>query len=312
VFTVEDIMSLLREIQKDAVNQGIDFPTLLRKCTILATRLKHEAFKRWIDNELNGYKSDNEIPEYRILNVQSYGYFIGPFGGQLENAPIPPICLPKEFRDLAIKANVCESVGNLVTLVNDKKGSTLSSSWPADITARFGQNIYEDMNCLKAWRIIGQGQIAGILDTVRTRVLTFVLEIDSEAPETGEAEPTANTLSTDRVSYLYQTIILGNVGNVSSGGSGITQISTVEVYQNNFESLQRFLSSVGITDQDINELKVAVKTDPLPKTTKNFGKKVSTWIGKMISKAASGLWKVSTTVAADIISKALVNYYGLK
>jgi hypothetical protein len=305
-------MTLLREIQADAVNPAVDVPTLLRKCKILATRLKHEAFKSWVDNELNGYQKKDELPAYRVLDVQSFGHFSGPFGSGLKNAPIPPSCLPKELRDLVTKAYVYEGVGALSTLVGNKRGGSLSSAWPADAVARYGQDIYEDMNCIGAWRIIGHSQMAGILDTMRNRVLTFVLEIESTYPDAGEYDADPNAISADRVSQLYQTFILGNVGNVSSGGSGTIQSATVQVLQNDLTSLHRFLSQQGIADDDITDLDQALKSDPPASTPQTFGKKVSDWMGKMVAKAANGVWKVSTTVAADVLSKALLGYYGIK
>ena len=56
-------MSLLREIQNDAVNSKVKVSDLLRKCKILAARLGNDDFKIWIDSELcNGLmKSDSEI-----------------------------------------------------------------------------------------------------------------------------------------------------------------------------------------------------------------------------------------------------------
>src|SRR5258706_7481712 len=66
-------MSLLREIQDAATDQSTNTATLLRKCKILAVRLGNEEFKQWIDNELNGYKTIEELPEYRIIETGSYG-----------------------------------------------------------------------------------------------------------------------------------------------------------------------------------------------------------------------------------------------
>lgn len=47
-----------------AVEPNSDIASLLKKRKILAFRLGNEEFKTWIDNELNGYKSANELPEY--------------------------------------------------------------------------------------------------------------------------------------------------------------------------------------------------------------------------------------------------------
>ncbi|HUI29676.1 MAG TPA: hypothetical protein VLX91_05630 [Candidatus Acidoferrales bacterium] len=303
-------MSLLKEIQNDAVNQNVDLPTLLRKCKLLATKLKNDDFKQWDDKELNGYNSKEKLPDYRILNVQSYGHFVGPFGRQLKNAPISRTSLPKELRDLVTKAHIYEGVGSLSSLVKDKKSDVLSSFWPAEVVAKYGQQMYEDMNCIGAWRAIGRNQIEGILDTIRNRVLSFVLEIESIVPDVGEVQSGDQRISKGRITQIYKTVIHGNVGNVSSGSANVSQTAQFEIIENDFATLEKYLAGVGISKEDIAELKEAIKIDP-PASSQNFGKRVAGWVGKMVTKAASGAWGVSTSVAADIISKALCNYYGI-
>lgn len=44
-FFIEKIMSLLREIQNDAVNSNVKISDLLRKCKILAVRLGSTEFQ---------------------------------------------------------------------------------------------------------------------------------------------------------------------------------------------------------------------------------------------------------------------------
>jgi hypothetical protein len=305
-------MTLLREIQQDAVNPTIDLPTLLRKCKILAARLRNDNFKKWVDNELNGYPRDAELPEHRILKVHSQGHFVGAFGRQLQNAPIPPSCLPEKLREHVTTAYMRDGVGELATLVRGKNGGLLHSAWPADIVAHYGSRIYEDMNCLAAWRVISKSQVAGILDIIRNKVLSFVLEIEAENPDAGDALPNEQPIPRDRVGQLYQTIIHGNVGNVSTGGSHISQNATVQILQNDFNSLRRFLLEQGLEPSDVDELKEAVSKDPQPSNPSSFGKRVSAWMGKMVAKAASGGWKVATAVASEVLAKALSSYYGLK
>ena len=71
-------MSLLREIQSAAVDANVDVTVVLRKCKVLAARLGNEDFKLWVENELNGYKSKDTLPEYRIFQV-----WAGPVRGYL-------------------------------------------------------------------------------------------------------------------------------------------------------------------------------------------------------------------------------------
>lgn len=306
-------MTLLKEIQKDAVDPNVDITTLLRKCKILAARLENEAFKSWVEKELNGYKTKRELPEYRILHVQSHGHFLGPLGRELRNAPIPPSCLPEEYREIATTAYLMEGIGTYASLVKDKdkKSSMLQSAWPADLVALVQDKIYQDMNCLSAWRQIGYSSVVGLIDTVRNRVLSFVLEIESEAPSAGESAPSETPIPEELVTQIFQTYIMGDVSNLSTGGSNITQI-TCNIIKNDLGSLEQYLESLHIHNDDIKDLVKAIKEDPVPTDSRSLGHNVSDWIGKMVSKATSGVWQVSTQVAANLLTKALLKYYGLE
>lgn len=43
---------------------------------MLAHQLKNEKLKEWVSNELNGYKDDNKIPIYRIIQTIVKGHLI--------------------------------------------------------------------------------------------------------------------------------------------------------------------------------------------------------------------------------------------
>lgn len=69
-------MSLLREIQASAIDGTSDLETLLRKCRVLASRLQNNEFKQWVQSELDGYRDEIEVPEYRHIQSQAYGHFL--------------------------------------------------------------------------------------------------------------------------------------------------------------------------------------------------------------------------------------------
>ena len=92
-------MSLLREIQNAAIDSKTDLASLLRKCKVLAIRLGSADFRKWVDDELSGYKSTGDLPDYRILQVNSKGHFAGAFGSGINNADLPLFCIPEEYRE---------------------------------------------------------------------------------------------------------------------------------------------------------------------------------------------------------------------
>jgi len=42
-----------------------------------------------------------------------------------------------------------------------------------------------------------------------------------------------------------------------------------------------------------------------------LGKRVQEWVGKMVGKAASRVWKVGIAAAGSILAKTLSKYFGL-
>ena len=68
-------MSLLQDIQAAAINPETDVTDLLRMCMILAARLKNEDLRKWVSQELNGYKPPADLPSYRIVKSGSFGTF---------------------------------------------------------------------------------------------------------------------------------------------------------------------------------------------------------------------------------------------
>jgi hypothetical protein len=241
-------MSLLREIQSAAIDSNVPLTTLLRKCKVLAARLGNEEFKTWIDYELNGYESKDNLPEYRVLNVNSKGHFSGPFQSGLRNADIPMTCMPEELRESLSHTYLMQPVAALEDIINRGDGGVLHEPWNPDIVAHFGQDIYQNMNCVQAWKLIPKGAVVAAVDTVRTRVLNFVLDIEAEAPEAGEAPLNSNPVPQDRVQHIFNTNIYGDVQNLANASPGAQQTATYNTQNPDlFRDLIRAIESSGVS-----------------------------------------------------------------
>lgn len=301
-------MNLLRDIQLAAIDGASDLETLLRKCRVLASRLKLDDFQNWVQWELDGYPQGVNLPDYRKFDCQCYGHFSGPFGSGLRNAPIPDSCIPADVRDVLTRVEMRHGVASLKDLVEECEDGNLHYQWPADANPLFGRQIYERMVLVSGWSLIPKNSVVGILSTVRNRILNFALEIEASNPNAGEATPGSTPVPKETVSQIFHTHIYGNVGNVATGHD-ITQTATVSIQQGDFRSLETFLEKQGVSKEDLKELDSAVQAEPNVVGGK-FGKRVSSWIGKMVQKSAEGVWKITTDVAAKLIAEALKAYYG--
>ena len=126
-------MSLLREIQYATCSQELNLADTLRKCKILAVRLNHAPFKNWVDSELNGYQSNNDLPQYRILNdVELQGNFNNGIWF-VRNISIPTLSFPEDYSKFITKLTFTQSVSSLKKLVDDINGPVLRFALPANI-----------------------------------------------------------------------------------------------------------------------------------------------------------------------------------
>lgn len=149
-----------------------------------------------------------------------------------------------------------------------------------------------------------------LLNSVRNRVLDFSLAVWKEAPSAGElgTEAAAN-LEPKRVTQIFNTTVYGGSANLV-GTANASQI-TFKIEPKNFSTLAQVLAESGVSSDDIAELKDAVESDPTPPTAESFGPKVSSWVGRMLGKAAQGAWKIGVGAAGNLLAQAIAKYYGL-
>ncbi|MFI8981164.1 AbiTii domain-containing protein [Ectopseudomonas khazarica] len=304
-------MSLIHNIQAASIAQNSDIPTLLRMCKLLAARISHQEFAQWIDRELNGYAKVDELPDYRVVRVDSYGSFIGTFR-RADKLQIPVSVLPKEIQEQYRNAYMGSSISAYTALIEGEKSGSVQEPWPVALAVHHASKLTPDMQCVAAWKEIPIGAVVRLTDSVKTRVLGFAIDLEREAPNAGELPIGSQPpLSPEKMTQIFNTNITGNVGNVANAGSGFSQSSSIVVQPGNWPSLQARLLELGLTDSDTQGLKedleraLSTSNDEERKTT------AGAWIGRLASKAASGAAGVGIEVAASAVAKAIAAYFSL-
>ncbi|EMF8480540.1 hypothetical protein RGI99_000085 [Morganella morganii] len=177
-------MSILHEIQRDAMNEDSSISNLLRKCLFLARKTGSDQFKKWVFSELNGYDPESDIPEYRVLSCQSKGDF-SRVDGIFKNLDIDIDQLDDEFYDLYGECIVSVSIASIADLVSGAKNAdsaVIRRPWEPSMVSRVSDKIYRDMNCLRAWSETPTPLFLGILDKVKTMILDFALDLEEKLP----------------------------------------------------------------------------------------------------------------------------------
>lgn len=300
-------MSLISEIQLTSISPSADVPSLLRMCKLLAARLKNPEFATWVECELNGYP-DGPLPPYRVVQVMSYGNFAGPYGSGAQHLAIPLSSVPDELRKQYAIARLDQPVSTYMGL--EESEQPLQLPWVPEAALAYGSKAVNNMQCISAWKSIPPGAIKALFDSIKTKVLGFVIDLDEVSPDAGDSVLAVAPIPTDKVTQIVNNHFTGPVGNVANGGSHFSQTANIAIQSNNWDELRNQLSRLGIDGADLDELhsdlQVSIKEEPSTRL-----QRVSRWIGHLACKAVDKGADMTVDVAAAVMAKLLQQYVGL-
>ena len=294
--------SPVHELQELATDQNVDVVTLLRKALLVATKLHLGEFRDWIDCELNGYFGKKDVPPYRRLHAEVW--VKNPYHGL-----VPVMFADSRIANAFCQIEVRDPVGGLKHILDNQGPGASAPIFP--LTAQQTALILEQQGGLDLppVRTVSENQLASILDAVRTAILGWALRLENEGilgeGITFTPKEVERAVASTQVRIENFQGILGNVQ-----GSTVSQTLSMNVQKGDWGSMERYLASLGISGDDIRELRMAIKADPPPPDRKNFGARVGDWVGKMVARAASGAWQVGIGAAGDLLASAIRAYYG--
>lgn len=232
-------MSLLREIQDEVAQKSDDTTTILRKCKILAARLKSGQLAQWVDCELNGYPKAQPIPGYRRLTVIYYASFANS-AWQVPKTPIPSKIVPEQHRESFNSIEFREGMAKADTLARSKVNITVHQP---DLVPAVDGKIYPNMSCHGVWAEIPPNEFQQLTSAVKNRILDFVLKLESENPDAGEAPPNTAPIPAEKLQPLVQNIFYGSVGAIAQNSQHFSQTVNTQVSAHDIAKLAAELGS---------------------------------------------------------------------
>jgi hypothetical protein len=299
-------MKLLDDIIESVTITKEPVADILRRCLVLAFKLKNDTLKKWVEKELNGYdRNDPELPEYRKSAGVSKGILIGPFQ-QYNDQPLSPHILEPKHRHFANEIRFNQPIASYE---REDMSENAMLPWPSELVVYYQHKFIEDMVLNRAWMEIPGSLMTGLVDTVRTRILTFVLEIQAQLPE--NTEKAVEQIPAKTVDRIIQLAIYG--GNVVIGNVEAFHAPTVVAGDAN--TLMSSLKGMGVSADDLKLLEASLKKDQAYTVDgvppKIEGKNTKKWIAATAKKLGGGAAKIGGAVVEEAIKAAVMRYLGL-
>lgn len=216
----------IKELQKETNDNNVTIPSLLRKAKIIASKLEQKDFLDWIDKELNGYSSDDKVPEYRVIKGIPQGY--NPYRGW-----IPYLNTNPENQKLISERGIGQSVSELNEIMKSNTNS-LMVKYPPSIEKVLRKGVGHDIDLRL---LIDRASVAGILEHIRNNVFDWTVKLQEAgiSDESSEfSEKDVNEVENIKPKYQIQHIenFTGNIGEQSKFEPG--SMVPVETLWNKF------------------------------------------------------------------------------
>jgi len=162
-------MSIVLELQNQAIDSNSDILSLLRKALLVSHKLGLKDFEDWVNNELNGYKDKVEIPEYRKVHGELK--VLNPVRGW-----IPVIIEDKEIEEFLSYKKTFDSIPSLCSLVNSKDKQLIMPMLGKENVLISNYTGYES----KYQLFISCNSIVNIIEQVKNKILDWSLILEEQ------------------------------------------------------------------------------------------------------------------------------------
>jgi len=169
-------MDILRQIQSDLLKQDVSLSNILRKAKVLAFHLHSDELRTWVSHELDGYKSSSELPDYRVIRTACVGKWTNGYW-MVSNRGVPLFKIDDEqLRDFLTTFRVYDGIRTIEELAKQQGQHFIL---PPDVTVLVNRYVSERGYAYAELQYaVGPHEFEQILDTVKNRLLDFVLKLD--------------------------------------------------------------------------------------------------------------------------------------
>lgn len=244
---------LINEIIQDITDSSVKFGDTLLKVQVLAFKLKNDKLKTWVNNELNGFRNAKSLPLYRTIKTPVIGNIEQDRGFGLlirSNVPLGTSGVLEKYKIDLLETKLTESFSTYEHMFT-KEGEyaiDISSSFYSELSKFFGN----DWMVSSAWKVLSLHTIRGVLDSIKSSLLQFLLEI---AEEIGESDNIDIIKKKNIIDNLFEKNLGsgGNTINIISGSNNIQAITSGDDNKTNIT--QGDDVSQSISDNDVELLK---------------------------------------------------------
>ncbi|WP_394542755.1 AbiTii domain-containing protein [Priestia aryabhattai] len=197
------------QILKDVVSGKESIENILLRLKVILSDLDNELIMKWVDGELQGYKSEDDLPKYRIFRGSIIGTYLVNYQAKYTNAPVPlEVLLPQEKIDNISIVTVNDSIATVQNMLDGENRERFAKVIPtafchAISTSQLqivGMNVHLSSNHLD-----------GIVSSVKHKLIEIVMQLEKQFDNLDEldikSQVEEDSSKRDQIVYDIENII---------------------------------------------------------------------------------------------------------
>ncbi len=229
--------ALVPELVNMASDPAVPTDDLMRRALVVAKRLNVGELVEWIDAELNGYKVDQEIPEYRTVRGLLRATDL--FSGRSIPLEVNSAKLARTLSTMPLRQSVTE----LEHLAASPSGVKINygHEWHQALTEHVG-------NDLSPYVSVSSAQLRAVISSTRNRILDWALDLEGR----GIIGEGMSFTPQEKQAVQEQHYHFGNVSGsqIQIGSNGSTQSQANTTAGTDLEALKGLVQALGATLAD--------------------------------------------------------------
>lgn len=166
------------KILKELVNEEISLNIALKRLIVLAADMNDNDLKEWAEKEINGYNTDDEVPEYRKICSHSFYYNGFTSNLQVTNVPLDIRYLNEDTLKMIEYHELREPLLSLEKYVKEfKDGFNLDLTMLAPEVLK---NSGRRLQCISIYQKFNVSQIEKVLQTLSSKIMNIFIKLDKE------------------------------------------------------------------------------------------------------------------------------------
>jgi len=163
------------QIIKDIVEDNVSLEKSLTRLYVIVKDVNNKQLAQWIENELNGYKETDDVPEYRRANCSllQYSGINGSF--QVTNVPLPEGWVRSDFMDSIVKTIIRDGIHHVEILASSENGAARDLT---QLAGEVGAATHGEVSCTSIRQLIPSYIYQRICAEVKTKMITALMGLE--------------------------------------------------------------------------------------------------------------------------------------